>query len=1153
MSGGGHVVVLASAGSGKTHELTTRLIGLLLAGERPEAILATTFTRKAAGEILARVVARLIAACRDESAAAGLVDGLKALPGGQDGAASPRARCEAALMRLGGAMHRLGVQTMDALFGRLARGFAMELGVPAGWALADEEAAAAMREAAVERALGRAGAERLRTLLEGTSPGGLPMRPLRAAVRAAESASRAWAEGRGSMEPWRWLSVEKPAGDLAALIEAARCAPLPRSKKGEPNGHWRKGLGGLIEHAAAGEWLGVLKSAMAEVAWGARADYFKAPPEAGFEACVRPVVAWAVAEELRLLGERTRSLGELAGAIAVELAREKLSSGLVEFADVPAMLLGRWPAAGGNAVGDPTGRGVMGVLEEVYFRLDARVRHLMLDEFQDTSAEQFELIEPVLAELVAGEGAGAGGRSVFCVGDVKQSLYMWRGAVPELLRGLAGAGGRYPQMRVERRWVNRRSSPAVLEAVNLVLGGVQGLGELAESVSVRAWTAGFDRHKGLDEPGRMGHVSLWTIGAGDAGEDEPEEDSERGSGALEAQVARQVAGRVAALLTADPRATIGVLTRRTAPIAGLVHAIRGELASAGLGGVVVSAEAAAPVTDAPETACAVSLLHLIDHPGDSMAAFHVASSPIGEAVGLAGLVDAEGDDGAGHAEGEPKGWWTGDRAAAVRAVASRLARRVSREGVGGLLTELLERCGGRMDARGLARFERLIDEAEAVWAELCRRGASATAGAVAAVLDARPVEGGGVSGVRVMTVHKSKGLEFDAVLMVDLDQAWRVKPGELLMDRGEALEPVTRVVPMPAQALLAYSPELEEIVGRARERRVMEELCVLYVGMTRARESLELFIRPVAERADAAKDGQGVPSAAPVLRRLLAPALFEEAKRPGERLWHAGDSSGEAALAAALVRKRAKGGIEPAIRAAVDGLPVRLAKGEASGELRLAAASPSGLEGSAGRRASDILGGGAGTAGAWLGLGSMVHAVLERVEWIEDLRFAGATPEDAAWNDLRMAARRAEPGASDEDIDAAVEMCHGALRHAAVREVLSRSAAATRLGMPADGGLRVYAEHPFVALLAVGEREVTVSGRFDRVVVAMDSAGRAASAEVVDFKTDRVEGAERATRVEHYRPQLEAYRGALAQMLGLGVERVGATLVFLRSGDCVAW
>src|SRR5258708_34726865 len=69
-----HRVIRASAGSGKTHQLTNRYLGLLAAGVEPDAILATTFTRKAAGEILDRVLARLAKAAGDAAAAAALAE-----------------------------------------------------------------------------------------------------------------------------------------------------------------------------------------------------------------------------------------------------------------------------------------------------------------------------------------------------------------------------------------------------------------------------------------------------------------------------------------------------------------------------------------------------------------------------------------------------------------------------------------------------------------------------------------------------------------------------------------------------------------------------------------------------------------------------------------------------------------------------------------------------------------------------------------------------------------------------------------------------------------------------------------------------------------------------------------------------------------------
>jgi ATP-dependent helicase/nuclease subunit A len=118
----------------------------------------------------------------------------------------------------------------------------------------------------------------------------------------------------------------------------------------------------------------------------------------------------------------------------------------------------------------------------VQYKLDARLDHLLIDEFQDTNPTQWRLLLPLLRELAAGDGERC--RSVFLVGDAKQSIYGFRRADPALLEGAAAwleqhlAAERYPLN------ASRRSAPAIIDCVNRVFGD----GPLGERL------AGFSPH-----------------------------------------------------------------------------------------------------------------------------------------------------------------------------------------------------------------------------------------------------------------------------------------------------------------------------------------------------------------------------------------------------------------------------------------------------------------------------------------------------------------------------------------------------------------------------------------------------------------------------------------------------------------------------------
>ncbi|WP_294960792.1 RecB-like helicase [Sulfurimonas sp.] len=104
--------------------------------------------------------------------------------------------------------------------------------------------------------------------------------------------------------------------------------------------------------------------------------------------------------------------------------------------------------------------------EFLYFRLDSAIEHILLDEFQDTSILQYEILKPLIDEILSGSGVSEDG-SFFFVGDVKQSIYRFRGGVSALF----GAVKEECQMEVEPLLTNYRSQREVIEFVNKTFTG----------------------------------------------------------------------------------------------------------------------------------------------------------------------------------------------------------------------------------------------------------------------------------------------------------------------------------------------------------------------------------------------------------------------------------------------------------------------------------------------------------------------------------------------------------------------------------------------------------------------------------------------------------------------------------------------------------
>jgi len=227
---------------------------------------------------------------------------------------------------------------------------------------------------------------------------------------------------------------------------------------------------------------------------------------------------------------------------------------------------------------------------------------------------------------------------------------------------------------------------------------------------------------------------------------------------------------------------------------------------------------------------AISALHLADHPGDTAALFHLALTPCGPLLGLTWSPDKKE---------------TMDRA---RRIAARLRTRIARGGIAEFLRWLQRRLEPAMDVFGHARFDQLIDLAEdspglapAAFARLARE---------------RPIEPPPQDGdpIRVMTVHKAKGLEFDAVILPELDGVWRVRTESMLTDRRDEsgardpLSPIAAVTTWPSEPYQLVAPDLAELCQVHTQRQHVEELCLLYVAMTRAKRRLDMIVFPRAKK-----------------------------------------------------------------------------------------------------------------------------------------------------------------------------------------------------------------------------------------------------------------------------------------------------------------
>ena len=468
------IALAASAGTGKTWTLTARIVRLLLAGAEPGGILALTFTRKAAAEMRERVSNRLKElAFADEAALPGL---LAAIGAATDDATQRRAR--ALFEQFLYAEVPLKATTLHAFCQDLLSRFPLEAGVPAGFTLLEEEDA--LRSEAIERTLTAAHRDpsgALAAALDALAAEGFGEMGLRGLLRGVfDHRSELWAATEGQDDALESLSAALAAelgwregDDIHAAIRAP--ALVARLKM----------LFGMLQDIAS---VGTLKWTMLEPALdaeGAEAlaalqtalftkegkrrafkpsskftPQQKETIERLFDSVCEAVEASLEAQRAAATWRRTRAALTLGLAALGHFAEALQRAHQLGFAELEWQTV-RLLTAEGHA-------------DWVRYKLDARLEHVLLDEFQDTSPTQWRLLLPLLAEFAQAPTQ----RTAFVVGDAKQSIYGFRRAEPALLE--RAGDWLVEHLAAERTQLDtsRRSAPAIIAFVNALFAGEAG-------------------------------------------------------------------------------------------------------------------------------------------------------------------------------------------------------------------------------------------------------------------------------------------------------------------------------------------------------------------------------------------------------------------------------------------------------------------------------------------------------------------------------------------------------------------------------------------------------------------------------------------------------------------------------------------------------
>jgi len=852
-------LIQAPAGSGKTELLTDRILALLATVDQPEDIVAITFTRKAATEMHARVLSKLRA-------------GLAPPP------AEPYRRrswelAQAAMRRdAEQGWHllqhpvRLGIHTIDAYCARLVRAMPW-LSTLGGMPRVADDA----------RVHYQAAARATLDMMDDTPAVAALVEHLDVNLRAAETLIAAMLASRD-----QWLPLLHAGGAVETLIahlQAAVCRDLDILTQVLPVG-WSRVLAPPLRSAAQtlsetrgadhvlvplADWDGAVFAPTVEELprWHALAHVLLTdsntlrkrldvklgfPPKSAHKAALTDWLDSALADApwLAALAQvRTLPAGYSAEQLetlrmlldVLRLAAAQLWLRFAEVGEVDFIEIAQRADAALGQVDAPS---------DLLLKLDARIRHILVDEFQDTSQTQIDL----LLKLTSGWQAGDG-RTLLLVGDPMQSIYRFRRAeVGWFLRVKQHGLGELPLTALKLTcnfrsragvvdWINRVFAPLFPPADDPLLGAI-------------AYTPSEAFQPAAAEAAVHWHP-IWTQASARGESGNPDEDAGDTPAAqqLTLDLARQALAR-----NPDSPHPVAILVRARSHLEDLAR----RLAQAGIACRAVELER---LHARPVVSDLAQLARALAHPADRLAWLSLLRSPLCGLTlqSLHALAGAHGD-----------------------VTIPALLRRFLAQGLAGLEAEEAQRmrhaAAVLLDQRNDAGLIPFAAWVEACWkrlgGELAYPGAADRADveqvlqlietiAPFGALDAAQLEEGlqtlyaaaGTSprAVDIMTMHKAKGLEFETVILLGLHRRPRGARAQLLhfeQSEGELL-----LGPIARRVSDTPDPVSQYLARREQQRNRFEADRLLYVAATRARQTLHL----VGEvRIDA--DGQVCPPAA---------------------------------------------------------------------------------------------------------------------------------------------------------------------------------------------------------------------------------------------------------------------------------------------------
>jgi len=772
-----NLLIHASAGSGKTYQLGNRVIGLVAQGNSPEKIVALTFTRKAAGEFADSVLTKLAKAASDYRLAAELENriGLKPIDFNQ------------VLGRVVQALPTFNLSTIDSFFAKIVRGFQYEFGITGGkFDLVEGPRATALADEIISSVLNRK--------LDDSKQDREFLHAFRRATMGRESQSvlsslrefvATWHEEYRNTNDQEWgpLALEQADVDdwekeKHALAQAALDGihTLTFTHKSQESA-LQASIETLRNHTIGSGSLG--KSTLNSLTKNLLEAVVTQTPPLEVKCHKNLILDGTTGNALHKMVMLAAQC-ELTAALRRTRAIRDVVQTYDSLCDSQLRKKGLLGFSDVKHLMGAWSRYEQARLKRdaVDFRIDARYDHWLLDEFQDTSRADWNGLSPLINEAVSDEHS----KSFFLVGDRKQAIYGWRGGDVNLFDEVRAnyEGG----IATAPMYESFRSCPQVLELVNTVCGDIHTIQSLFGNPTP-AWQ--WDEHFSADhlKADKMrGHARVEIV------EDEEHELSRLVEVLNDLEIGKR-------------QMTCGILLRSNDHVTKVAEYLRSHHFD------VIEEGRRKPATDNQPGIVITHLLQWLANPSSHFARGVLEMSPIAPV-----LRDMHGNE-----------WKT---------IWEKITREISAVGFSRSIAPIIAPVALLWSEFGRRRANDLLT----ALADFDATGCYSARQAADWITRLEIVQSPGVAAVQVMTIHKSKGLGFDVVLLPHVPDD--ITPATQKFDVARGDRWISETPPGWVRNIM---PEMRDAEQRWAASQRYEAICMLYVALTRAKRGLYVILK----------------------------------------------------------------------------------------------------------------------------------------------------------------------------------------------------------------------------------------------------------------------------------------------------------------------